>query len=89
MWKNLSHKIFEVRFAFCQRSSSSSGIRSFLRNEYKTIKSQNPSLPILIRECEGTIPRMTVKYNFNKENSIICDGMTDIQIRDKLQELST
>ena len=52
------------------------------------MKNDNPSLPILLRECEGTIPRMTVKYNFNKENSIICDGLSDVQIRNKLQELS-
>ena len=88
MWKNLTNKIFEVRFAFCQRSSGSSGVRSFLRNEYLTMKSQNPTLPILIRECQNTLPRMTVRYNFGRENTIICDGLNDIQIRDKLNELA-
>ena len=87
-WKSLGSKIYEVRFAFCQRSSGSSGIRSFLRNEYLTMKSQNPTLPILIRESKDTLPRMTVRYNFGRENSIICDGLNDVQIRDKLNQLS-
>ena len=89
MWKNLATKVFEVRFAFCQRGSGSSGIRSFLRNEYLSMKSQNPSLPILIRECQDTLPRMTVRYNFGRENTIICDGLSDIQIREKLLSLAT
>merc|ERR1711933_410077 len=89
MWKNLAAKVYEVRFAFCQKGSGSSGIRSFLRNEYMTMKQTNPTLPILIRECQDTLPRMTVRYNFGRENSFICDGLSDIQIRDKLVEMAT
>eukprot|EP01084_Bolivina_argentea_P165362 287290_1 len=88
MWKSLGSKVYEVRFAFCQRSSGSSGVRSFLRNEYLTMKKQNPTLPILIRECQETIPRLTVRYNFGRENSIVCDGLNDVQIRDKLTEMA-
>eukprot|EP01083_Nonionella_stella_P262014 891437_1 len=88
MWKNLGSKIFEVRFAFCQRSSGSSGIRSFLHNEYIPMKKANPTLPILVRECQDTVPRMTVRYNYGIENSIVCDGLNDIQIREKLKQFA-
>jgi len=52
------------------------------------MKAQNPALPILIRECNGTMPRMTVRYNFGRENTVFCEELNDVQIRDKLQQLA-
>jgi len=88
MWAQLA-RVSEVRFAFCQRSSGSSGIRSFLRSEYLSMKAQNPRLPILVRECQDTLPRMTVRYAFGREESLICDGLNQSQIRDRLAAMAT
>lgn len=37
-------------------------IRSFVEKNYKDLKTLNPKLPILIRECRGTEPQLWVRY---------------------------
>ena len=88
MWSQLA-RVCEVRFAFCQRSAASSGIRSFLKSEYMSMKAQNPRLPILVRECQDTLPRMTVRYDFGREESLICDGLDQSQIRERLAAMAS
>lgn len=36
--------------------------RSFLNRAYPTMKKHNPHLPILMREAEGTLPRVYARY---------------------------
>lgn len=37
-------------------------IRSFVEKNYKDLKTLNPKLPILIRECRGVEPQLWVRY---------------------------
>lgn len=53
-----------------------------------TMKAQNPTLPILIRECQDTIPRMTVQHKFGREEVLICDGLTVGQIKERLNAMA-
>ncbi|KAG5912558.1 hypothetical protein E4U42_002186, partial [Claviceps africana] len=52
----------EVRFLFCQTSEQSAAVRSFITRAYPTMKKNNPQIPILIREAQGTVPRVYARY---------------------------
>ena len=78
----------ELRFIFCQRSHGSSGLRSFVQNNYSALKAANPSLPILIRESEGTAPRITARFDYGKEDTYFVDGATDLEINHKFKQLT-
>lgn len=54
----LSAPLKELRIHFCQKSDASSGVREFIKNNYVTIKKNNPKFPILIRECSGITPKI-------------------------------
>lgn len=84
MWKKLSSRIFEIRFSFCPRSSNGASIRQFLNKEYLNIKAQNPSLPILIRECSDVAPKLTMRYALGRESTIYCEGLDHLQIQETL-----
>ncbi|CAH0015803.1 unnamed protein product [Clonostachys rhizophaga] len=63
----------EVRFLFCQTSEQSAAVRlaqhsryaagkSFINRAYPTMKKNNPTIPILVREAQGTIPKVYARY---------------------------
>ncbi|XP_028068567.1 uncharacterized protein LOC114271157 isoform X1 [Camellia sinensis] len=63
-WRgNLSKNLKELRILFCQSSSASSSARSFVEKNYKDLKTLNPKLPILIRECNGIEPQLWARYD--------------------------
>ncbi|XP_076811327.1 NADH dehydrogenase [ubiquinone] 1 alpha subcomplex subunit 2-like [Clavelina lepadiformis] len=59
---NLSKHFRELRFHLCQRSATSQGLRDFIENHYVTVKQENPTFPILIRECSGVEPKIYARY---------------------------
>ncbi|MBA0844404.1 hypothetical protein Goarm_001504, partial [Gossypium armourianum] len=62
-WRNqLSRNLKELRILFCQTSPASAPARSFVEKNYKDLKTLNPKLPILIRECRGIEPQMWARY---------------------------
>ncbi|KAJ4793987.1 NADH dehydrogenase [ubiquinone] 1 alpha subcomplex subunit 2 [Rhynchospora pubera] len=62
-WRgNLSKSIKELRFLFCQTSPASSHTRDFVLKNYTDLKTKNPKLPILIRECSGVQPQIWARY---------------------------
>ncbi|KAE9459099.1 hypothetical protein C3L33_08993, partial [Rhododendron williamsianum] len=62
-WRsNVSRNLKELRILFCQTSPASSSTRAFVENNYKDLKTLNPKLPILIRECTGTEPQLWARY---------------------------
>ncbi|KYK57868.1 hypothetical protein DCS_04881 [Drechmeria coniospora] len=77
----------EVRFQFCQTSEHSAAVRSFLARAYPTMKKNNPSLPILIREAAGTVPKIYARYDFGVEKKQTLEGMTDKQIEVAVTDL--
>ncbi|XP_042473670.1 NADH dehydrogenase [ubiquinone] 1 alpha subcomplex subunit 2-like isoform X2 [Zingiber officinale] len=62
-WRaQLSRNLKELRFLFCQTSPASAQTREFLHKSYKDLKTLNPKLPILIRECRGVEPQLWARY---------------------------
>lgn len=45
---------------------------SFLQRAYPAMKSTNPSIPILIREAQGTSPRMYARFGTNPADTHTC-----------------
>lgn len=77
----------ELRFLFCQTSEPSAATRSFLNRAYPTMKKHNPHLPILMREAEGTLPRVYARYDLGREKQEVLLGLSDQQIEEKLSSL--
>uniref|UniRef100_A0A4U5QDM3 NADH dehydrogenase [ubiquinone] 1 alpha subcomplex subunit 2-like n=1 Tax=Populus alba TaxID=43335 RepID=A0A4U5QDM3_POPAL len=62
-WRgHLSKNLKELRILLCQSSPSSSITRTFIEKNYKDLKTLNPKLPILIRECNGIEPQLWARY---------------------------
>ncbi|GAO19384.1 uncharacterized protein UV8b_02126 [Ustilaginoidea virens] len=77
----------EVRFLFCQTSEQSAPVRSFLTRAYPTMKKNNPQVPILIREAQGTLPKIYARYEFGNEKSQSLEGLSDKQIEETVTGL--
>ncbi|KAF3320075.1 NADH dehydrogenase [Carex littledalei] len=88
-WRgNLSKGIKELRFLFCQTSPASSQTRDFVIKNYADLKTKNPKLPILIRECSGVEPQIWARYDMGVERCVRLDGLTAEQINAKLEEMA-
>ncbi|XP_063696109.1 NADH dehydrogenase [ubiquinone] 1 alpha subcomplex subunit 2 [Culicoides brevitarsis] len=66
----------EMRIIVCQTGKESAGVREFINKHFVQIKQANPSVPILIRECEGAQPRLYARYGFGKEKSVSLTNAT-------------
>ncbi|OAY70995.1 NADH dehydrogenase [ubiquinone] 1 alpha subcomplex subunit 2 [Ananas comosus] len=87
-WRGqLSRNIKELRFLFCQTSPASTQTREFVHRNYKDLKTLNPKLPILIRECSGVEPQLWARYDMGVERCVRLDGLAEAQINTKLEEL--
>ncbi|KAK4765215.1 hypothetical protein SAY86_026305 [Trapa natans] len=60
--------------------------RSFVEKNYRDLKTLNPKLPILIRECRGVEPQLWVRYDYGVEKGIHLDGLSEEQILKALKE---
>merc|ERR1712083_1288492 len=80
--------IKELRIHLCQKSPASQGVRDFIENSYVSLKSMNPKLPILIRECSGVQPRLWARYEMGKESSIPLPNFTGAQVQVALESIS-
>ncbi|KAJ6712868.1 putative proteinDH-UBIQUINONE OXIDOREDUCTASE B8 SUBUNIT [Salix purpurea] len=71
-WRgHLSKNLKELRILLCQSSPSSSSTRTFIEKNYKDLKTLNPKLPILIRECNGIEPQLWARYGICFPHSFI------------------
>ncbi|KAK2448542.1 NADH dehydrogenase [ubiquinone] 1 alpha subcomplex subunit [Trifolium repens] len=87
-WRGqLSKNIKELRLLMCQSSPASSSARAFVEKNYKELKTLNPKLPILIRECSGVEPQLWARYDLGVEKGIKLEGMTEPQILKALEDL--
>ncbi|QHN96624.1 NADH dehydrogenase [ubiquinone] 1 alpha subcomplex subunit [Arachis hypogaea] len=87
-WRgNLSKNIRELRFLMCQSSPASSSARTFVEKNYKELKTLNPKLPILIRECSGAEPQLWARFDFGVEKGIKLEGLSEAQISKALEDL--
>ncbi|GAB4837886.1 hypothetical protein Ancab_027411 [Ancistrocladus abbreviatus] len=87
-WRaQLSKNLKELRILFCQTSPASSQTRGFVEKNYKELKTLNPKLPILIRECRGVEPQLWARYDMGVERGVRLEGMTEEQIFKALEDL--
>ena len=59
--------------------------RDFVNKYYAEIKSNNPSVQILVRECEGVTPRIWARYEYGRE---LCVEVPDRSPQKILEEVS-
>ncbi|KAK1758642.1 NADH dehydrogenase 1 alpha subcomplex subunit 2 [Echria macrotheca] len=77
----------EVRFLFCQSGEPSAATRNFLLRAYPIMKKNNPVTPILLREAQGTLPKVYARYEFGQEKSQSLEGLSDKQIEETVTSL--
>ncbi|KAH7546802.1 hypothetical protein FEM48_Zijuj01G0239800 [Ziziphus jujuba var. spinosa] len=87
-WRQqLSRNLKELRILFCQTSPASSSARAFVEKNYKELKTLNPKLPILIRECSGIEPQIWARYDMGVERGVRLEGLSEAQISKALEDL--
>ncbi|KAH0663340.1 hypothetical protein KY290_030326 [Solanum tuberosum] len=87
-WRsNLSRNLKELRILFSPSSSESAATRAFIEKNYRDLKTQNPKLPILIREASSIEPQLWARYDLGVERGIRLEGLTEEQISKALEDL--
>lgn len=84
----LSKAVRELRIHLCQKSPSSQGVRDFIHNHYVEMKTANPNLPILIRECSGIQPKLFARFDYGKENSVYLTNKTSKEVLEAVDQIS-
>lgn len=84
--KKFASSLKEIRIHLCPRAANSNGTRQFINDYYTTIKQNNPSLPILIRECTGIEPKIWFRYEYGKETSASLNNLNPDQIAGLLKQ---
>ena len=83
----LSKGVRELRFVMCQQSAASQGIRSYVLNNYHSVKAQNPELPFIVREAKGAQPCITARYEFGVERRVYVLNATEAEVSQTISEL--
>ncbi|CAM8922304.1 unnamed protein product [Rhodiola kirilowii] len=87
-WRGqISKNLKEIRVLFCQTSPARASAREFVQKNYKELKTLNPKLPILIRECSNTEPQLWARYDMGVEKGVRLHGLTEPHISKVLDEL--
>eukprot|EP00697_Spironema_sp_BW2_P017557 gnl/Spiro4/9286_TR4895_c0_g1_i1.p1 gnl/Spiro4/9286_TR4895_c0_g1~~gnl/Spiro4/9286_TR4895_c0_g1_i1.p1 ORF type:complete len:189 (+),score=29.59 gnl/Spiro4/9286_TR4895_c0_g1_i1:52-567(+) len=84
----LSLNMQEIIFNVCQTSKSSHGAREFIWNNYRELKRLNPFLPFLVRETQGTTPRVIVRYDFGQKVTRDLTDMSEAEVEWTLKEMN-
>ncbi|CAF0865008.1 unnamed protein product [Adineta ricciae] len=79
----------ELRLHLCQKSSTSEGARKFIEQFYVNLKQQNPTTPILIRECSNINPTLWTRYEYGIEKQIPLTGMNAEQVLNAVESLTS
>lgn len=79
----------ELRLHLCQKSPTSDGARKFVEQFYVNLKQQNPSTPILIRECSNINPTLWTRYEYGIEKQIPLTGMSAEQVLNAVENLTS
>jgi len=83
----LGKQVKELRLHMCNVSPASKGLRDFVENHYVTLKKNNSTLPILVRECEGVSPRIWVRAEKGSESVMDVDNLSAQDILTKIEGL--
>lgn len=84
----LSKTLKELRIHLCPNSSNSQGLKKFIEQYYISLKSSNPDVPILVRECTGVEPRLWARYEYGQEASASLKNLNPDQISGVLKDLN-
>jgi NADH dehydrogenase (ubiquinone) 1 alpha subcomplex subunit 2 len=76
----LSKGVRELRFIMCQQSSASAGVRSYVLNNYQSVKASNPEFPFIVREAKGAQPCITARYDYGVERRVYVHNATEAEI---------
>ena len=74
-------------FHVCQTGAGSQGARDFLMKHYQGLKTQNPALPILVRECEGVQAKVWARFGKGVEKSAVVEGLDATAVEKSLASL--
>lgn len=85
--KKLSPSLKEMRIHLCPRSPASNGTRQFIDRYYLGLKENNPSLPILIRECTDIEPKLWFRFEHGQETSKPVNNLSADQIASLVKEV--
>ena len=58
-----------------------------MENNYAKVKSQNPKLPFLVRECENAQPCVTARYDYGVERRLYLIGANEAEVGQAVNEL--
>lgn len=88
VWRGLvTKRCQELRFLFCNTSEHSSGVRAFVKNQYTNIKSDNPNLPVLVRESQNFKPMVIARFDYGVEQAADLSGATEEQVQKALESI--
>ncbi|CAK9797705.1 NADH dehydrogenase [ubiquinone] 1 alpha subcomplex subunit 2 [Anthophora plagiata] len=79
----------ELRILLCQTSKSSQGVRDFIKQQYVPLKTNNPKLPILIRECSSIEPALYARYEYGVEQRVPLQNLQADEILKQVQDVAT
>ncbi|XP_075980206.1 NADH dehydrogenase (ubiquinone) B8 subunit [Anticarsia gemmatalis] len=82
-----SGAIRELRIHLCQTSKPSEGVREFIQKHYVNIKKENPTFPILIRECNGVKPCVYARYDKGVERSATLTNLAANDVLSAVKQL--
>ncbi|THD19948.1 putative nadh-ubiquinone oxidoreductase kDa subunit [Fasciola hepatica] len=81
-------KVKELRILLSPSAVSSKGTREFLTKHYATLKRENPQLKFMIREAQGTSPKVYTRYEYGKEAVISLVDNSAEEVLEKIKDLS-
>ena len=71
----------------CQQSAASQGIRSFVLNNYSSVKAANPDFPFIVREAKGAQPCIMARYDFGVERRVYVHNASEAEVSQTIDEL--
>ena len=71
----------------CQKSSASAGVRSYVLNNYESLKASNPDFPFIVREAIGAQPCVTARYEFGVERRVYVNEASESEVAATIDEL--
>ena len=87
-WRSeISKSVRELRFVLCQTSPHSKGVRHYIKNNYLDIKSANPDLPFIVRECKNAMPTVMARYDYGVEKCVYIEHLDENEIDAVVKDL--
>ena len=77
----------ELRFIMCQQSATSQGVRSYVLNNYATVKQSNPDFPFIVREAIGAQACVMARYDFGVERRVYLQNATEAEVAQTVNQL--